>query len=179
MNKRKLHVSLRFISILVRLGCCLPIAGCTRAPSALDTALPSQEIRLHTVSFPHENLSIIALWYTGDTKNWSLLKSYNGHLPSGRFLSSGDIVRIPAELMQRSDKLSPEFVAEQRSKAKRLRKRAPTAGSPKKSPAIVDAKVDALPTVNKITEREEEDPSIDEFSEGASQDHLIENLLSE
>jgi hypothetical protein len=157
----------------------LPVSGCHRfGHQPLTNVLPTQAVRVHQVNYPHENLSIIALWYTGDAKNWTQLSNYNGHLRSPSALSPGDVIRIPSEIMIRVDPMTSDFVAEQQVKMKRLRDRARSVAGVVVGESTNAPATEATPQ-NAESETPPDAPLGVETPADAPQDQLIENLLSE
>ncbi len=164
--------------VIVSLLLCNILTGC--APQTKQepaNALPIEEVRLHKVNFPNENLSMIALWYTGDAKKWPLLRTYNGQLASASNLSVGNTIRIPAAIMTRIDQMPLEFVAEQRAKYKRGKKKSSIV-SPSKKISKDPFSLNPTPQLE-APPQEEELISEDPYFEESSQDQLIENLLPE
>ena len=85
------------------------------------TALPPAKPKpapyfLHTVKWRGESLSIIARWYTGDTRNWKILKEYNPDTNPNR-MSEGNKIRIPEYLMKTKAPMPKEYVDSSSSKA--------------------------------------------------------------
>ena len=146
------------------------------APDISNT-LPTQIVRIHKVAYNNENLSMIALWYTGNAKNWNILSTYNGHLRSASQLAIGNLIRIPSELMIRTDPMSADFVSEQAARLRRLKKKTVATKQPETHEAIPsDTQEDQVVS----------DEELNEFANTAvqtpapvnsSQDQLIENLL--
>ena len=159
-----------FIFIFILAVACLIFGGCVRTQSPAPTnEIPVQEIRIHMVKFPNENLSMIALWYTGNEKNWSILSTYNGHLRSASELASGDLIRIPATIMVRTDSMTANFVIEQESKLRRSKKKQLATTSELQKTDQQDL-VTQEPEV--VPEEVNKQPA-----ENSDQDKLIENLL--
>lgn len=170
-----LSKGIRFL-ILAILSC-TTLSACIHAPDQSNIKnIPAQEIRIHRVNFPNENLSMISLWYTGNAKNWYILRTYNGHLRSASNLSTGNVIRIPSDIMIRMDEMPAGFVAEQRAKLKRVKKK-PTSSTPVKSKQQTSESPD-LPAPSSSMDSEILPDEEFEDAEGASQDQLIENLLS-
>lgn len=88
----------------VILGFCV---GCT----AKYAAAPEQEPRFpdyleHRVEYSGETLGSIARWYTGSTSNWGKIQSANPEIRPNR-IRVGMIIRIPNDLVTRSEKMPP------------------------------------------------------------------------
>lgn len=93
---------------------CAPLDDQNR--SHKESLLPVKIVRLHKVVYPNETLSAIALWYTGKAKNFSLIKDYNGQIKSDALLPIGSFIKIPEDLMVRTDQMSLAFVNQQKPK---------------------------------------------------------------
>ena len=77
----------------------LPACSLRRGARGTDSGCESQ-VLIHTVSADGETLSAIALWYTGDVKNW---RSVYVNAQSGKLtrLRTGDSVLIPRTIVIR------------------------------------------------------------------------------
>jgi hypothetical protein len=73
---------------------------------------------LHTVKYSGETLSIIALWYTGNSRNWKEIAQANPDMKPNRIFP-GDQIIIPEGLLKIRDPLPKEFVDRIYSKAQR------------------------------------------------------------
>ena len=72
---------------------------------------------LHQVQWEGETLSIIAKWYTGNSKNWKKLAKANPWVePNNMF--AGLKVKIPRQLLRNKKKMPREFVLSSASKNK-------------------------------------------------------------
>jgi hypothetical protein len=72
----------------------------------------------HTVRWPGETLSVIAKWYTGDTKNWVALARENPSVSPNK-LKIGGAVQIPRELLTNTEPMPRSAIAQAASKSKR------------------------------------------------------------
>ena len=172
----------RYISLILLLflhsGYILLFTGCGfNNKLSASKILPSQEVRIHSVNYQHENLWMIAKWYTGEGKNWYRVKEYNGQLQANGKLLIGDQIRIPTDIMIRLDPMTPEFVVEQvvRIKnARKVRKISADKNFKNEPPSTVDEVIDenAIPD-----ESEEFEIGTENGYETSTQDQLIENLL--
>jgi len=71
----------------------------------------------HQVQWEGETLSIIAKWYTGNSKNWKKLAKANPWVePNNMF--AGLKVKIPRQLLRNKEKMPREFVLSSASKNK-------------------------------------------------------------
>jgi hypothetical protein len=102
------------VLLLILLG--IPIAfqtGCSYLTGTEGGWEPSPKQRphfVHETRYQGENLEIIAKWYTGDRKNWSVLADANPHIDS-KGVTVGNSVYIPEDLLKKRDPLPREFVA--------------------------------------------------------------------
>jgi hypothetical protein len=71
----------------------------------------------HTVRWPGESLAIIAKWYTGKAKNWSLLADENPDVTPNK-LKIGTVIKVPRELVVNTEPM-PRSAIPQASKSKR------------------------------------------------------------
>jgi hypothetical protein len=69
----------------------------------------SHDTFVHTVTFPREDLVILADWYTNDTGNAALLSRNNHRNPQGP-LALGEQISIPTSLMRNLDPLPEAMV---------------------------------------------------------------------
>lgn len=80
-------------------------------PQALP--VPPREDRTgffrHTVSLPGETLSHIALWYTGDVRNWKEIADANPSIKV-RNIDIGDTILIPEALVTTRKRMTAEFL---------------------------------------------------------------------
>jgi hypothetical protein len=72
----------------------------------------------HTVRWPGETLSNIAKWYTGDANNWSILARENPMIHPAS-IKIGDKIRIPQQILTKSEPLPRSAVGTHASKARR------------------------------------------------------------
>jgi hypothetical protein len=82
--------------------------GCMRSTQAPAKAPLSQPL-IHTIHFSGENLSLVALWYTGKTNNWKEILAANPKLTPDR-LKQGTQIKIPGTLVKRRDVLPRSFL---------------------------------------------------------------------
>lgn len=144
MGIRKLHLSLCV--------CLIPLApiflGCSKRnisePNGYDTQRYS-----HTVKYYGENLTIIAMWYSGSAKAAEEILKYNPNL-KGKTLQMGTKVQIPSVLMKRRAPLPKDFVRETiLSKPKKSKQRAPQVAD--LSPTPNSESTQLQPSTNVIT----------------------------
>ena len=78
-----------------------PSAVVAKTPSELESPLLTPEPRfyIHRVRWPGETLSIIAQWYTGSLKNWTVLSKTNPTLDLKRIVIGANIF-IPEDLLK-------------------------------------------------------------------------------
>ena len=86
-----------------------------------DKAYP-EGYYIHTVSVPAENISIIAKWYTGDQKNWSVLAKCNPKIKPNRIFL-GDKIKIPRSILTRKTPFPPEFIQQFQTEPQRKQKK--------------------------------------------------------
>jgi hypothetical protein len=72
----------------------------------------------HTVRYAGETLAIIAKWYTGDARNWSVLAKANPDV-SPNTMRIGDLVQIPRSIVTNSEPLPRSFIASQTPKTRK------------------------------------------------------------
>ena len=95
-----------------------------------------QDVTLHTVQWPGESLSLIAAWYTGDPRNWTILAAINGGDGSDAVRAS-EVILIPKALLTTETPMPRAFVDfyTQRDSGRLPRKAPPQARrNPKPSP---------------------------------------------
>lgn len=76
-----------------------------------DPAKPSRPSLVHTVKWPGETLSVIAKWYTGDSRNWKLLAGANPGIDPYRVTKNTKIV-IPGHLLTTRRPLPEKYAAQ-------------------------------------------------------------------
>lgn len=72
----------------------------------------------HTVRYTGESLAIIAKWYTGDARNWSVLAKENPDV-SPNTMRIGDLVQIPRSMVTNTEPMPRSFIASQTPKIKK------------------------------------------------------------
>jgi|WetSurMetagenome_2_1015567.scaffolds.fasta_scaffold670885_1 hypothetical protein len=72
----------------------------------------------HTVRYAGESLAIIAKWYTGDARNWSVLAKENPDV-SPNTMRIGDLVQIPRSMVTNTEPMPRSFIASQTPKIKK------------------------------------------------------------
>jgi hypothetical protein len=87
-------------------------------PSPVKEAHPEPAVFLHTVKYSGETLSIIALWYTGNSRDWKEIAQANPDMKPNRIFP-GDRIIIPEGLLKIRDPLPKEFIDRICSKAQR------------------------------------------------------------
>jgi hypothetical protein len=89
-----------------------PTAQEALPPPVVAPSRPSPEVVayfVHTVRFKGESVSIIARWYTGDSKNWKILAEHNPDINPNRMFM-GSKIRIPEYMMKTKAPMPKEFV---------------------------------------------------------------------
>jgi hypothetical protein len=69
-----------------------------------------EDMYLHTVQWPGETLALIAEWYTGDSKNWTVLSDFNAGYGSDAVQLS-QVILIPKFLLITTTPMPRSFVA--------------------------------------------------------------------
>jgi hypothetical protein len=64
---------------------------------------------VHEVQWKAETLSIIAKWYTGESKNWGILADANPNINPDS-IAIGNKIFIPSDLVKTKDPLTKQFV---------------------------------------------------------------------
>lgn len=82
--------------------------GCARRLKHTSPASRSMPF-YHVVRHPGETLGVVAIWYTGDVKNWEKIRDANPALNPSR-IEIGDSVLIPENLVIKRDELPKDFV---------------------------------------------------------------------
>lgn len=103
---------------------------------AVEDHAVDQDVTLHTVQWPGESLSLIAAWYTGDPRNWTILAAINGGDGSDAVRAS-EVILIPKALLTTDTPMPRAFVDfyTQRDSGRLPRKAPPQARrNPKPSP---------------------------------------------
>jgi len=72
---------------------------------------------VHKIRWPGETLSVIAMWYTGNFRNWKALAKANPKLNPNRMFCGNELL-VPTDLLKTRKPLPKEFVAKFTSKAK-------------------------------------------------------------
>ena len=72
--------------------------------------LPEDNPFVHKVKWPGESLSIIAKWYTGDSKNWKALAKANPDL-NPNLIRIGDNIVVPQPLLKNGEPMPREFLS--------------------------------------------------------------------
>jgi hypothetical protein len=156
--------------ILVLMVAALGMSACGggAATTKADQAAPAvQEPSAyeHTVRWSGETLSIIAKWYTGDARNWSILARENPSLSRNK-LKIGATVKIPRNILTNSEPL-PRSAIPQAAKPKRPpgakgmspRKGAPPAVSSDEAEAAEVPDVPARPQVDAPVQPQQDTPA--------------------
>lgn len=116
-------------------------AGCILPGKKYDDWQPIDKNKapvVHEVQWKAETLSIIAKWYTGESKNWEFLADANPNINPDS-ISIGNKIFIPSELVKTRDPMTKQFVTKYYQKPKK--KKAPlksTKVQKKKEPEKVD-----------------------------------------
>ncbi len=69
-----------------------------------------EDMYLHTVQWPGETLALIAEWYTGDSRNWTILSDFNAGYGSDA-VRVHEVILIPKFLLITTTPLPRSFVA--------------------------------------------------------------------
>lgn len=85
-----------------------------------EIPLPKEPAAIyHEVLFHGETLSLIAAWYTGDSRNWKTIADFNPGLNPNN-ISIRDIIKIPKSIVKKEKSFTQsEFQAMQKSVRKR------------------------------------------------------------
>ena len=107
VNMLKLHplILIVFIFLFINAGCIL--SGKRKGhwqPIDRNTAPV-----VHDVQWKAETLSIIAKWYTGESKNWEALGDANPNINPDS-ISIGNEIFIPSDLVKTRDPMKKQFV---------------------------------------------------------------------
>lgn len=73
---------------------------------------------VHEVQWRSETLSIIAKWYTGESKNWEFLADANPNINADS-ISIGNKIFIPSDLVKTRDPMTKQFVTKYYRKPKK------------------------------------------------------------
>lgn len=96
----------------------------------------------HTVRWPGEKLAIIAKWYTGNSKNWSLLAGENPDVTPNK-LKIGTVIKIPRDLVTKTEPMPRSAISQAAPKSKEpaaAKGVSPRKGSPQVEPSgVADA----------------------------------------
>ena len=108
--------------VLVLLVAALGMTACGGSATVKKTDEPAPIVQEpstyeHTVRWPGEKLSIIAKWYTGDSKNWMALARENPSVSSNK-LKIGATIQIPRNIMTNTEPM-PRSAITQAPKSKR------------------------------------------------------------
>ena len=82
----------------------------SESPPAPVEATPESDLFAHKVKWQGESLSIIANWYTGDSKNWKALAKANPDL-NPNLIRIGDNIIIPQGLLKNSEPMPRDFLS--------------------------------------------------------------------
>jgi hypothetical protein len=86
-------------------------------PSAKKVQPPKKcPYLVHKIRWPGETLSVIAMWYTGNFRNWKAVAKANPELNPNRMFCGNELL-IPADLLKTRKPLPKEFVSKYTSKA--------------------------------------------------------------
>jgi hypothetical protein len=127
--------------VLVLLVAALGMTACAGSATVQKTEEAAPTVQEpstyeHTVRWPGEKLSIIAKWYTGDSKNWMALARENPSLSPNK-LKIGTIIQIPRNIMTNTEPM-PRSAIIKASKSKRppgAKGVAPRKGAPQVEPS--------------------------------------------
>jgi len=80
-------------------------------PGADEVQEPTvdQDVYLHTVQWPGESLSLIAAWYTGDPRNWTILAAVSGG-DGSETVRPSEVILIPKALLTTEIPMPRAFV---------------------------------------------------------------------
>jgi len=96
----------------------VPASPVRQEPPAAKETKPQEIFFMHTVKWSGETLSIIALWYTGDQRNWKTIIQANPGLNPNRIFGGNEIL-IPEKMMKTHDPLPKEYVNRFYSRARK------------------------------------------------------------
>jgi hypothetical protein len=117
LMRRSDPAKLRAVTALWFGGLCLVVqllVGCQT--TTVDTWQPvqgRQKSQIHTVTWEHENLRIIAKWYTGSEQNWKEIADANPNILPVQ-LHPGDRIFIPTLLVKTRAPMPKSFLDEWR-----------------------------------------------------------------
>ena len=121
----------RWLLVVALLWACSSCTMFKKSPQATDKSMETKRVTtagetwesngnlpyFHQVQWKGETLSIIAKWYTGDSKNWKKLAKANPWVePNNMF--AGLKVKIPRQLLKNKKKMPREFVLSSNSQDK-------------------------------------------------------------
>jgi hypothetical protein len=127
----RLETKARWLLLVALLWACSSCSMFKKSPQAADRSMETNRVTavgettdsnenlpfFHQVRWEGETLSIIAKWYTGDSRNWKALAKVNPWLkPDNMFV--GLKVKIPRQLLQNKKRMPREFVLSSTSKNK-------------------------------------------------------------
>ena len=102
--------SARAAIVLLLVTLCLNVSCVKRPPEPPVDLTPTPVAYMyHTVKFPGETLSIIADWYTGNSRNWEVIVNENPGLDPKR-IRIGDVIIIPRSLVVKDAPLPEKAV---------------------------------------------------------------------
>ena len=104
-------------------------APAVQEPPPVKETKPQPVFYLHTVKHSGENLSIIALWYTGNHGNWKEIAQANPDMNPSRIFPGSEIL-IPDGLLKTHDPLTKEFVDRVNARTKKEKPKANTQAQP-------------------------------------------------
>ncbi len=139
------------------LHCCVSallilIVGCSKR-NFYDAPGDKTNFFSHTVKHYGENLTVIALWYSGSAKAADEISKYNPTLKS-KTLKVGTRIQIPLPLIKRRTPLPKDFVSEALlSKPKKSQRKVPQAGEV--TPTPNPESIERAPATSVITDSPE------------------------
>jgi len=145
------------VTILVLVAMTLGMAACSRLSRPATKTPPYLE---HTVRYQGETLSLIAKWYTGEAKNWSILSRENSSVSPNK-LKIGTTIQIPRNLLTNTEPMPRSAIPQAASKSKQahgskgtvLRKGTPQVES---SGAAEAAEIQEAPKPKPLEDRKED-----------------------
>ena len=115
---RKGLIGIILVLACMVLGCAYSSKEAKPTPS-VEKAQPPEKSPyfVHKIRWPGETLSVIAMWYTGNFRNWRALAKANPKLNPNRMFCGSELV-VPTDLLKTRKPLPKEFVARCTSKGK-------------------------------------------------------------
>ena len=112
----KIHsfILIVFMLLFITAGCILP----GKKHDHWEPVDKNKAPVVHEVQWKSETLSIIAKWYTGESKNWEFLADANPNINPDS-ISIGNKIFIPSDLVKTRDPMTKQFVTTYYQKPKK------------------------------------------------------------